>query len=71
MRSVADQLRRETATHVAHLSVLERIALALSLGDQDLTLYMRASGKNRPDALRDLRVQRARLRAPSRAASLE
>lgn len=69
MRSVADDLRRETAVHVARLSMQERIALALALGDQDLSLYMKTSGKNQPDALRDLRVQRARCRTPSRAAS--
>jgi hypothetical protein len=70
MRSVADDLRRETATHLARLSVMERIALALSLGDQDLSLYMKTSGRSRPDALRDFRAQRARLRTPSRAAAM-
>jgi hypothetical protein len=69
MRSVADDLRRETSMRVAHLTVPERIALALSLGDADLTLYMKTSGKNRLDALRALRAQRARLRTPSGAAA--
>lgn len=69
MRSVADQLRHETGERVARMSVAERIELALSLGAEDLSLYIRASGKNREDALRDLRTQRARGRTFSRTAS--
>jgi hypothetical protein len=69
MHSVADELRRDTAARVAQLSVQERIELALSLGDADLDLYIRASGKNHDEALRDLRAQRARQRTPSRTAS--
>ena len=71
MISVADQLRRDTADRVGRLSVAERIALALAIGDDDLALYMQASGKNRESALRDLRAQRARGRTPSRSASRE
>lgn len=70
MQSIADDLRRDTAVRVGRLSVQERIALALSLGDADLDLYIKTSGKNRHEALRDLRAQRARLRTPSRAAAL-
>jgi hypothetical protein len=69
MISVADQLRRDTAERVRRLPVAERIALALAIGDDDLALYMQASGKVREAALEDLRRQRARGRAPSRAAS--
>ena len=69
MHSVADELRRDTAVRLAQLSVQERIELPLSLGDADLDLYIRASGKNYDQALRDLRAQRARLRTPSRTAS--
>jgi hypothetical protein len=69
MRSVADQLRHETGERVARMSVAERIELALSLGAEDLLLYMRASGKTRDEALRDLRTQRGRGRSYSRTAS--
>ena len=71
MISVADQLRRDTADRVGRLSVAERIALALAIGDDDLALYMQASAKDRESALRDLRAQRARGRTPSRSASRE
>ena len=70
MASVADQLRRDTALRVAKLSVQERIALALSLGDDDLALYVRASGTHRDTAVAELRARHARGRTPSRAASL-
>jgi hypothetical protein len=69
MSSVADQLRRDTADRVRRLPVAERIALALAIGDDDLALYMQASGKDRAAALQDLRAQRARGRTPSRSAS--
>jgi len=69
MRSVADQLRQDTRERVGRLSVPERIELALSLGRDDLSLYMRATGKHRDDALRDLRAQRARGRTHSGAAA--
>lgn len=70
MPSVADAFRRNTRERVLRLSVAERIALALSLGDADLDLYMKTSGKTRDQSLRDLSARRARGRAKSRAASL-
>jgi hypothetical protein len=36
MRSVADDLRRQTLAHVLTLSLPARIDLALALGDDDL-----------------------------------
>ena len=69
MRSVADSFRRDTSARVLKLSVAERIALALSLGDADLEIYMRTTGKTRVQSLRDLSAQRARGRVLSRAAS--
>jgi hypothetical protein len=69
MNSVADQLRRETRDRVARMSAAERIELALSLGAEDLSLYIRASGKRPDQALRDLRAQRRRGRILSRSAS--
>lgn len=65
MRSVADDLRRSTAARVLELPIAARIALALSLGDDDLALFARTSGLA-PDAARlRLRAQRSRGRQPS------
>ena len=63
MRSVADGLRARTAQAVNALPVRARILLALSLGDDDLDLYIRTSGLDRPEAVLRLRAQRARDRA--------
>lgn len=60
VRSVADELRVRTTQAVLSLPVDARIALALSLGDADLDLYVRASGLDRATALAHLRSQRAR-----------
>jgi hypothetical protein len=68
MRSVADSLRRDTHERVLRLSIADRIALALSLGDADLDLYIKTSGKTREQARRDLSAQRAKGRTTSRAA---
>ena len=69
MRSVADSLRERTTAAVLRLSVRERIALALRLGDADLDLYVQASRVDRDEALTRLRAQRARGRTGySRAA---
>ena len=69
MQSVADSLRRDTHERVLRLSVAGRIALALSLGDADLDIYIKTSGKTRDQALRDLSAQRAKGRTMSHAAS--
>ena len=71
MRSVADYLRRQTQAHVLTLSPAARIALALSLGDDDLDLFARTSGLDRDEARRRLRAQRQIGRAPSIAATLD
>lgn len=63
MKSIADELRSETAATVRRMTAAERIALALALGDDDLSLYMRTSGLSRDEALMRLRAQRARGRA--------
>jgi hypothetical protein len=68
MRSVADALRARTITQVLAMSPGERIALALSLGDDDLELFVRASGLNRAEALKRLCAGRRQGRTPSRAA---
>jgi hypothetical protein len=65
MPSAADALRRDTITRVLQKSVAERIALALSLGDDDLEMFVRASGLEPDEARRRLRARRARGRTPS------
>jgi hypothetical protein len=68
MRSVADVLRARTIAQVLAMAPGERIALALALGDDDLELFVRASGLNRAEALERLRAGRRHGRAPSRSA---
>ena len=68
MRSVADALRARTITQVLAMSPGERVALALSLGDEDLELFVRTSGLERAAALERLRAGRRHGRTPSRAA---
>lgn len=63
MKSVADDLRAQTTEAVLRLPLQARIALALSLGDADLDLYVRTSGLDRATALAQLRAQRSRDRA--------
>ena len=69
MRSVADDLRRDTVARVLTLSVAERIALALALGDEDADRYMRGNGVSREEAIRHLSARHREGRTPSRAAS--
>ena len=68
MRSVIDELRRDTVTRVLALPASERIALALSLGDDDLARYVEHSGIDADEARHRLHAQHARGRTPSRAA---
>lgn len=68
MRSVVDDLRRDTVRRVLALPAPERIALALSLGDEDLARYVAHSGLDVDDARQRLHAQHARGRTPSRAA---
>ena len=68
MSSVADDLRARTLALVQELSVSDRIALALSLGDDDLALFVRSSGLDQEAALHRLRSQRAHGRRRSCAA---
>jgi hypothetical protein len=65
MRSVADDLRAETMSAVARLSVEERIGLALRLGDDDVALYRAAHGVSETEA----RVALARMRLVGRRQS--
>ena len=65
MHSVADDLRRQTVAHVLTLSVPARVELALSLGDDDLDVFVRTSGLDRDEARRRLTAQRQVGRARS------
>jgi len=70
VRSIADGLREQTIARVLALTVAERIALAFRLGDDDLSLYVRASGLEGDEARRRLRARRQIGRTPSRSAAL-
>lgn len=59
MHSVADDLRVRTLARVLAMPATERIRLALALGDDDLNLFVRASGLGRSEALARLRARRA------------
>ena len=67
--SIADDLRAQTTARVLAMPVADRIALALSLGDDDLELFARTSGLNRNAARRRLMNQRRRGRSPSACAA--
>ena len=67
MRSVADDLRAETARAVARLPPAERIALALRLGDDDVALYRAAHGVSEIAARLSLARTRSRGRRQSQS----
>lgn len=69
MTSVADDLRRQTIARVLAMPVAGRINLSLSLGDDDLAVFMLASGLERSVALRRLRAGRQRGRTPCTCAA--
>lgn len=65
VRSVADDLRLRTIQRVLAMPMAARVELALSLGDDDLELFVRQSRLAEGEALRRLRARRAHGRAPS------
>jgi hypothetical protein len=67
MRSVADDLRVESARAIARLTASERIELALRLGDQDVASYLTAHGLTVAEARAALARGRAVGRVPSRS----
>ena len=71
MRSINDDLRRQTMARVLDLPIAARIRLALALGDDDLALFARTSGLPRDEARRRLRQQRESGRTVSRAAAID
>jgi hypothetical protein len=71
MRSVVDDLRRQTLAHLLTLPLTARVELALAIGDDDLDLFVRTSGLDRDEARRRLRAQRQVGRAPSVASAFQ
>jgi hypothetical protein len=69
MRSVADDLRRESILALAALTPLERIALALRLGDEDVARYAAVQGTPEDEARAAFRRAReaGRVSSPSNA----
>jgi hypothetical protein len=70
MPSVADDLRRDTRARVLAMTVAERIALSLTLGDEDVERYARAAGVPADRARRQLQSGHGAGRPLSRAARL-
>lgn len=69
MKSVADSLSRDLRLEVSKLTATERVALALSLGDEAVSTFASANGISRDRALRILRRNNQLGRRPSAAAS--
>jgi hypothetical protein len=67
MHSVADDLRRESLQALGRLDPIERIMLALTLGDADVALYRSAHGVTEREARAALSRGRAIGRHPSSA----
>ena len=72
VRSVADEFRAETRASMARLSPGERVELALTLGDSDVTLLSAARRFSRDEAVQVIRVlrQHGRRRSASTERSL-
>lgn len=58
MRSVSDDLRDEDAARVSRMTPAERVRLAHSLGEANLTLYQHAHQLDRANARRHLERER-------------
>jgi hypothetical protein len=71
MRSVADELRVRNVERVLELPVGERVALALSLGDDDAAIYAKTNAIELSAAIARLRASRSRGRRPSAANFVE
>jgi len=67
MRSVADDLRLESRRALASLRALDRIALALRLGDDGVALYRKVHGVDEVSARTSLARSRNIGRRPSRS----
>ena len=64
MESVVDDHREEDRRAQAAMTVSERVALALDLGDQDLEIFRRAHGLSEDEAFLQLRRHRQAGRVP-------
>jgi hypothetical protein len=71
MKSVADTLQSDTVRDVARLSVTERVALALELGDRAVALFASANHVSESEARRTLRRNNQIGRRPSEAARID
>ncbi len=58
MRSVSDDLRDEDSARVSRMTPAERVRLAHSLGEANLTLFQRANQLDRATARRNLERER-------------
>ena len=67
MKSVADDLRRETLQTAARMTAAERVALALRLGEDDMALCRASQGLSADAARTSVRRTRAAGRIPSRS----
>lgn len=65
MKSVADDLRREQLARLATLSMTERIALSVRLGEEAAQMYADMHGVSQTEAKRELQRQRQVGRRPS------
>lgn len=65
MKSVADDLRRDQLARLATLSMTERIALSVRLGEEAARMYAHQHGLSLTDAKRELQRQRQVGRRPS------
>jgi hypothetical protein len=65
MRSIGDDLRDEDDARVARMTPAERVRLAHSLGEANLTLFQRAHHLDRAAARRRLERERQNGRAAS------
>lgn len=71
MKSVADSLPRDLQLEVSKLTASDRVALALSLGEQAVSTFASANGISSEQALRILRRNNQLGRRRSLAASHE
>jgi hypothetical protein len=69
MKSVADDLRAELREETNRLSLDERIALALRLGEEGVERFRLANGLDRETAIRLLERRRQAGRTPSKCMS--
>lgn len=69
MRSIADELREEERRDARRLSAGERLDRAFRLGEDGLRTFMKATGLERAEAMRELERRRQKGRRASRSIS--